>query len=74
MASQGCFSSALHVSAWESVLKDDPDRDFLLDGIKHGFHIVTENINIENNIYTCKEHVIRDKSLCKKIVDTWLSF
>ena len=31
-----------HFSSWQEELKHDPDRDFLLDGIAHGFHIVDE--------------------------------
>nr|XP_006819860.1 PREDICTED: uncharacterized protein LOC102805774 [Saccoglossus kowalevskii] len=35
------FSSALTFSEWESELKDDPDKEFLLEGIRDGFHIVS---------------------------------
>lgn len=35
------------VAAWESELEGDPDRDFLLDGIRNGFHIVDPHAPIQ---------------------------
>ena len=37
----------LQLSAWEEELKDDPDRDFLLNGIKFGFDIIDAEQNIQ---------------------------
>lgn len=34
------FSFGLNYSEWEIELQEDPDRDFLLDGIREGFHII----------------------------------
>lgn len=36
-----CFG--LRYSAWEEELCNDIDRDFILDGIKHGFDIIDKN-------------------------------
>ena len=36
----------LNLAAWESELSDDPDRDFLLDGIRHGFSIVDKGAQV----------------------------
>ena len=36
----------LNLAAWESELSDDPDRDFLLDGIRHGFFIVDKGAQV----------------------------
>ena len=33
----------LHLSAWEEELKDDFDREFILNGIKNGFDIIDKN-------------------------------
>jgi hypothetical protein len=32
--------TSLNVSAWEAELQSDPDRDFIVSGIKEGFNIV----------------------------------
>jgi hypothetical protein len=41
VASEGHkFKPSLNLVAWERELADDPDRDYLLDGIRHGFRIV----------------------------------
>jgi hypothetical protein len=36
------------VSSWEQCLADDPDKHFILDGIKHGFSLIDPNININD--------------------------
>ena len=37
--------SSLCFTAWEEELGDDIDRDFILDGIKHGFDIIDTSAN-----------------------------
>ena len=39
-------SPGLHFDAWEEELENDPDKDFLLDGIKNEFNIIDEDIPI----------------------------
>ena len=39
-------SPGLSFAAWQEELGDDPDKDFILDGIKHGFNIIDEEIEI----------------------------
>lgn len=46
--------SDLNVSQWELELKNDIDKSFLLDGIRHGFSIVDrevveQNVDIDNH-------------------------
>ena len=41
-AGAGGLKTDLKYNVWEMELRDDEDREFLLDGIKHGFHIVNE--------------------------------
>lgn len=46
--------SDLNVSQWELELKNDIDKSFLLDGIRHGFSIVDrevveQNVDVENH-------------------------
>ena len=36
------------MAAWESELETDPDRDFLLEGVKCGFHIIDPDSNIKS--------------------------
>lgn len=38
--------SRLNVNEWERELADDPDREFLLQGVRAGFHIVDPKCNI----------------------------
>lgn len=47
-------SRALKFSAWEEELKDDYDEEFLLNGIRNGFNIVSE-VPLPENIAT-KNH------------------
>ena len=44
----------LNVSAWERELVDDPDRDFLLDGIRNGFRVVDRDVPIQS--VECKNY------------------
>ena len=39
-------SPGLSFEAWQEELLDDPDKDFILDGIKHGLNIIDEEIEI----------------------------
>jgi hypothetical protein len=32
-----------HLHAWQALLADDPDREFLLDGIENGFRLEDED-------------------------------
>ena len=34
--------SFLNASGWEALLEGDHDRDFILSGVREGFHIVTD--------------------------------
>jgi hypothetical protein len=36
------------MAAWEGELVNDPDSVFLLNGIKHGFHIVDQEAEVQN--------------------------
>ena len=40
------FSSPLNLDAWTKELSDDPDRDFLLDGIQNGFQLLPKDAPI----------------------------
>jgi len=40
------FSSDLKVASWESQLENDPDREFLMDGIRSGFKVVDEVVDV----------------------------
>ena len=44
----------LNLTAWEEELHDDPDKEFILDGIKNGFVI----IDPESDVFpvTCANH------------------
>ena len=37
-------SPGLHFDAWYEELQNDPDKSFLLDGIRHGFDIIDEDV------------------------------
>ena len=43
--SQTGISSKL--KQWKVELRNDWDREFLLEGIKHGFRLIEENISVE---------------------------
>ncbi len=55
---------ASKLSVWQRELQSDPDRDFLLTGIEHGFYITDENVvfqPVERDNYTSATHPqIRD--------------
>lgn len=38
------FSPSLNVDMWQQELIDDPDAEFILDGVKHGFKLFNANI------------------------------
>lgn len=40
------FSSPLNLKLWTTELADDPDREFLLDGITHGFQLLPADISL----------------------------
>ncbi len=40
-----------HIHVWEQELADDPDRDFILQGIAQGFDIVEDMSTISVDIY-----------------------
>ena len=44
----------LNLTAWEEELHDDPDKEFILNGIKNGFDI----IDPESDVFpvTCANH------------------
>ena len=45
-------SKSLCLSSWQWELKDDPDREFLLQGIRDGFHIVDASVTVkESHMY-----------------------
>ena len=45
-------SKSLCLSSWQWELKDDPDRKFLLQGIRDGFHIVDVSVTVkESHMY-----------------------
>ena len=48
-------SPGLSFAAWQEELGDDPDKDFILDGIKHGFNIIDEEIEISP--VRCSNHL-----------------
>ena len=54
------FSPTLNITAWQHELINDPDCDFILDGIKFGFKIIEPpdmDGNIEmNNYKSTREH------------------
>ena len=37
-------SPGLHFDAWYEELQNDPDKSFILDGIRHGFDIIDEDV------------------------------
>ena len=39
--------NGLRLTAWEEELQDDVDREFILNGIKHGFDIIDTDANPE---------------------------
>ncbi len=53
------------IDAWEKVLYGDPDKRFISDGIRNGFHIVTDDRDIESveisNHKVCDNAEIRNK-------------
>ena len=51
---QSSVSSKLHV--WESELQSDSDRDFILDGLKHGFRISDISHHLEVNVARAGNH------------------
>ena len=50
-----------HIPAWEKCLWNDPDRDFILHGIVHGFSLIDPQVAI-NDISPV--HVTNNKSPC----------
>ena len=44
----------LHLAAWEEELGEDPDRHFLLEGIKNGFEIIDNDADISPA--SCQNH------------------
>ena len=60
------IDGALKYEQWAEVLaKDDPKRDYLLRGIKHGFHItdptaISESVEVDNyRSATCARNASR---------------
>ena len=47
-------SPGLHLGTWEMKLENDPDKEFLLNGIKYGFDIIDEDVHISS--VNCKNH------------------
>ena len=47
-------SAGLHFDAWDKELLGDPDREFILHGIKNGFDITDNNIDIQP--VKCRNH------------------
>ena len=46
--------NGLRLTAWEKELQDDVDREFILNGIKHGFDIIDTDANPE--LVECSNH------------------
>ena len=62
----------INLNAWELELQNDPHRDFLLQGIKHGFKIVdTEDppkrAEMENYMSTKKHHHLVEEQIKTEI-------
>ena len=49
-----CPSAGLHFDAWDKELLGDPDQEFILHGIKNGFDIIDNNIDIQP--VKCRNH------------------
>ena len=58
MNNNTCVKSSLNVRLWLEELKDDPDKEFLLDGNINGFQIVPAEMH---NYASATEHVVRNK-------------
>ncbi len=46
--------SGLSLAAWESEMAEDPDKEFLLDGLRNGFHITEPSAVIDQ--YEVRNH------------------
>jgi len=68
-----CVASVANcLEAWETELKNDPDREFLLEGIKNGFRIVDKDSDVKQaelkNHRSALEHrEAVEKELCEQI-------
>ena len=63
----------MNVAAWSQELCDDADRDFLLSGVKHGFHIIDPNAPLpqayQRNHKSALEKNSTTSSLIQKEID-----
>ena len=50
-----------HLPAWEECLWNDPDREFILNGIVHGFSLIDPQVTISD---IAPAHVPNNKSTC----------
>ena len=57
----------MSVSAWERILEQDPDKHFLLEGVKDGFHLITEHCGDNKLVINSDEKQHFDKKLQSQI-------
>ena len=68
-------SSALKPSVWERELEADIDKDFLLDGIQRGFHIVDKGVTFKPahtanyRSATGENHSKVEMQICQEILE-----
>ena len=64
----------MNVTAWDQELQNDPDRDYLLNGILHGFYIVDPNVTLPNvsqhNHKSAYTNKIETTKIVQKEIDT----
>ena len=63
--------SELRPWMWEYYLADHPDRDFILDGVKNGFKIVTSDVN-DIDSYEVDNYVSAENMIAKPKLDELL--
>ena len=66
-----------HLAAWERCLRDDYDKDFILDGIKQGFSLIDKNASIDlpkwEIIYPLAPHIFSLLSAKPSLTEELLS-
>ena len=48
LPSPPAYPKSLHLDAWRIELTTDPDGEFLLNGIKHGFCLIDNSISVSS--------------------------
>ena len=59
------YPAGLNVDWWDIELGGDPDRDFLMDGIRNGFHVIDKGAILSpatmDNYRSATDPIIRNK-------------